>query len=212
MPNERKLCWGGCGRFLVFRLITAAGRRRVMAFDAVNGDPHNCPRPASAPRVFVEAMQDYSKPVKCDGCGNMVYEVPTCGGVEQFDTVDGKWHECLRPHGVLKGIWNLPIINLAAGCSRFSLPKPHRLTVIVCVKRIVGDDPLYLVALKDVSGQKVCAVFTGQGQLKIGELSALCGDGHQRTLLTNSNDVFYWDGQGQPGDLTLPHNWLETGN
>lgn len=184
-----------------------------MAFDGATKEAHHCPRPANAPRVFVEAMQDYSKPVKCDGCGQMVYEIPTRSGVEQFEATDGKWHDCPRPNrGVLKGIWNSPVINLCEGCRRLNLPEPHKVTLIVCVRRILGVDPLYLVALKGVRGDKACAFFLGKGEFTIGDLSALCGKGEERKLLTVSSDLFDWDGQGQPEHLSLPHRWLETAN
>lgn len=212
MPNKPKLCWGGCGRLLVFNTITGIGRRHVVAFDAATGEAHHCARPANAPRVFVEAMQDYSKLVKCDGCGQMVYEVPTRSGVEQFEATEGKWHECPQPSGVLTGIWNLPVISLCNACNGLNLPQPHRVMVIVCVRRILGADPLFLVALKGVRGDKVCAFFIGKGELTIGDLSALCGTGEERKLLTISQDLFAWDGEGQPEHLSLPHNWVEIAN
>jgi len=90
------------------------------------------------------------------------------------------------------------------------LPEPYLLVVIVCEKRLAGPEPKYLVALKSVCGRRFCAYFVGQGEFRLGELSVLCGDGLQQRLLTNSDQVFYWDGSEQP-ELTreLSHHWLE---
>jgi hypothetical protein len=80
------------------------------------------------------------------------------------------------------------------------------------VRRILGHDPLHLVALKGVRGGKVCAFFLGKGELTIGDLSELCGNGEGQRLLTISNDLLEWDGQGQPEHLFLPNCWLESPN
>src|SRR5580692_6699471 len=108
MSNDPKLCWGGCGRLVVFITKTIGRRRRFVAFDAANGEYHNCPR-REAPKIFIEAMTDFHKPVRCAGCGEEIYEVPTCGRVTlQFDRVQRPWrtHDCSRPDGILPGIWN----------------------------------------------------------------------------------------------------------
>jgi hypothetical protein len=212
MANEPKLCWGGCGCLLVFNTITGTGRRRVVAFDEATGNAHHCPRPPDAPRVFVEAMQDYSEAVKCDGCGRLVCEAPTRYGVEQFEAANGKWHDCPTPNGVLKGIWKSPTVNLIEEFKKLNIPEPHSLNVIVCVKPILGADPLYLVALKGVHGKKECAFFFGKGTLTIGDLSVLCGVGEEQNLFTTSKDLFARNGQGQPEHLSLPHDWLQQSN
>jgi hypothetical protein len=212
MANEPKLCWGGCGCLLVFHTITGAGRRRVVAFDGATGNAHHCPRPPKAPRVFVEAMQDYSEAVKCDGCGRLVCEVPTRYGVEQFEAANGKWHDCPTPNGVLKGIWKSPSVRLLEEFKKLNLSEPHSLNVIVCVRRISGTDPLYLVALKSVHGNHVCAFFTGKGKLVIGDLSVLGGIHEEQKLFTTSKDLFAWGGHGQPEHLFLPYNWLQQPN
>jgi len=66
MPNEPRFCWGGCGRPLMFRTILRTGRRRAIPIDADNGKFHRC-RKRDAPRIFMPAMQDWSKPVECRG-------------------------------------------------------------------------------------------------------------------------------------------------
>lgn len=212
MSDKPKLCHGGCGRLLIFRAKKSGRQRRVVAIDAVNGEHHSCPRPAAAPKIFVESMTDFHKPVRCAGCGNEIYEVPTCGGViMEFDTVRWPWHthDCSSPNGVLSGIWNSPPEELGKKCSELELPEPYLLVIIFCVKRIAGAEPLYLVALKSVCGKRFCTFFAGQGELRLGELSVLCGDGLQQRLLTNSVQIFDSDGQGQPGWLGLSHRWLD---
>src|SRR6185437_13931610 len=212
MANDGKLCWGGCGSFLEFHTIIGTSRRHVVSFDKATGKAHQCPRPPNAPPVFVEAMQDYSDVVRCDGCGRLVWEVPTRHGVEQFEATNGKWHDCPTPNGVLKEIWKSPTVSLLAEFKKLNISEPHSLNVIVCVKRIIGADLLYLVALKSVQGNRVCAFFVGEGGPTIGDLSILCGVGDDQKLLTTSKNLFAWDGQGLPEHLFLPHDWVKQSN
>lgn len=159
---------------------------------------------------------DFHRPVRCC-CGNLIYEVPIFGGlIMQFDKVHWPWHThvCPRPDEVLPGIWNSPAEELSKKCSELKLPEPYLLVVIVCEKRMAGDEPKYTVALKSVFGRKYCTIFVGrgevgQGKLRLGELSVHCGDGLQQRLLTNLNQIFDSDGPGEPGGLGLSCRWLE---
>jgi hypothetical protein len=190
---------------IVFRTRLDGRKKWVVALDAANGKHHKCPK------IFVEAMTDFHKPVRC-ACGNQIYEVPIFGGlIMQFDTVRWPWrtHDCSSPNGVLPGIWNSPPEELGKKCSELKLPEPYLLVVIVCEKRLAGPEPKYLVALKSVCGERFCTFFVGQGEFRLGELSVLCGDGLQQRLLTNSVQIFDSDGQGQPGCLELSHRWLD---
>lgn len=206
MSNEPKLCWGGCGRPLIFIRTKNKGRRRVLALDAVTNEYHRCPR-ALAPPIFIEAMMDFG-PVECVGCGKMISDAPTCYGIMQFEADNWTWHNC-QSLAVLKDIWYLPVFDLDELCRRYVLPEPRRRVITVCVKRMAGDEPKYIVALKSVLGRKCCIIFVGHGKFRLGELSVLCGDGLQQKLLTDSNQIFDSHGQGQPASLGLSHRWLE---
>jgi len=191
-----KLCWGGCGCWLVFRR-SVSGRSRIIAFDVKTRKHHRCPRQHS-PKIFVEAMDKFSEPLKCNYCSDKFYEVPTHDGIVEVVQFDDGWksHDCPSNNRV-KQLELLPdsLKILNDRCSEFKLPKPYRLVIIVCIKPIRPPDPTapnYLVALKSVSGEKFCSDFTGQGVLRLGHLSALCGNGNEQRLLTNSNHIFAW--------------------
>ena len=161
--------------------------------------------------IFVEAMTDFHKLVKC-ACGDRIYEVPIFGGlIMPFNRVRWPWqtHDCSTPNGVLPGIWNSPAEELGKKCIELKLPEPYLLVVTVCEKRLAGPEPTHLVALKSVCGEKFCIFFVGPGKFRLGELSVLCGAGLGQQLLTISNQIFDSDGQGQPGCLGLPHDWHE---
>lgn len=155
-------------------------------------------------------MQDFSKPVRCEGCGQPVYEVPTSWGVEQFEPAGGQWHACPRPNGILNAVWKVAFVSLHDASRRLGLPEPQRFAVFICFKYLPGASPLHLVAMKTVLSQKVCAFFRGTGTLELGGITVLCGTGQDQTLLTNSKDVLRWDGEGRPEHLALSHRWLET--
>jgi hypothetical protein len=205
VSNNPKQCWK-CGRLIDFRTRLDGRKKWVWARDVINGKHHKCPK------IFVEAMTDFHKPVRC-ACGDQIYEVPIFGGlIMPFDRVQWPWrtHDCSSPNGVLPGIWNSPPEELGKKCSELKLPEPYLLVVIVCEKRLAGPEPKYLVALKSVCGGRFCTFFVGQGKFRLGELSVLCGDGLQQSLLTNSDQIFDSDGPGRPEwTQELSHRWLE---
>jgi hypothetical protein len=209
MSSKPKQC-RKCGRLIVFRTRSDGRNKWVEVRDAMNDRHHNCPE------IFIEAMMDFHKPVRCS-CGDLIYEVPIFGGlIMQFDTVRWPWrtHECGRPNGVVPGIWNAPADELSKKCSELKLPESYLLVIIVCAKRMAGDEPKYTVALKSVFGRKYCTVFVWRGEVgkdmfRLGELSVLCGDDPQQKLLTNLNQIFDSDGPGEPGSLGLLYRWLE---
>lgn len=210
MPNEPKPCWGGCGRLLVFITKRTNKGRRAVAFDAVTGQHHRCPR-ISAPRIFIEAMEDFSRSVNCAGCDNPVWEASTRDGIMQFEPDGWKWHNCPRPDGLLNDIWYLPVESLKNACHKSKLPEPHQFVVVVCEKPLAGNHQQHLVALKSIFGNRYCTFFIGTGQLQLGALAVLGGTGEGRRLITASSNQFsIWtaDGDGEPGYLQMPSNWL----
>lgn len=219
MPSEPIDCWG-CGKPLIFRTLRDG---RVLPFLASHPiEVHTCPRPANCPPVFLPAMEDFRKRIKCSfsTCSGLVYQVPTKHQMGQFhcklqfDCV--ALDLCVHPHGLLSGIWDYRVQSLARCLRSDSLPKPFRLVVTVCVKRIPSSGvPMYLMALKSVSGRRFCSFFVGDGEVVCGDLAVLCGTGAEQRLLTSSpsnlTHVMASDGPGNPGNLSLPWHWLEGG-
>ena len=172
--NEPKLCWGNCGCWLYFQVVSNRGPRRVVAFQIETGRPHSCPRPAKAPRVFVPAMVEFSESRKCE-CGEMVYEVPVRGGhyrkeIIQFNRIEWPWveHDCEK-YPTLPGILDFSLRKLSDNCTGFNLPKPYKLVIVVCQKRILGQPQEYVVALKSVSGERFCCRLIGEGGIRWGD-------------------------------------------
>lgn len=166
-------------------------------------------------------MQDYREKVKCPYCGEMVYQVPARGEMEQFgnallfDRILWKWQ--VHPHGMLPGIWDYRVQLLTAQCLRDSLPQPFRLVTVVCVKQLPGPDDnakLHLVALKSATHERSCSFFAGQGTPAPGDLAVLCGIQPDEWLLVVSGAgtcSLRWDGPSSPACLYLPTSWLEDG-
>ena len=219
MPSEPIDCWG-CGKPLIFKTLRDG---RVLPFLAKHPtEVHTCPRPADCPPVFLPAMEDFRKRIKCSfaSCPALVYQVPTRNQMEQFDYKLQFDHVSLglsvHPHGLLQGIWDYRVQSLAKSLRSVRFPKPTRLVVTVCVKQIPSDGiPMYLMALKSVSGRRFCSFFLGDGEIECGDLAVLCGTGSgQRLLISSPNNVTHVmssDGPGNPGNLSLSWRWLEDG-
>jgi hypothetical protein len=211
MPDQTINCWG-CGQPLVFKTMKAG---QIVAFLARNPqEPHSCPRIPELPPIFLPALVDYRKKVDCPFCPRKVYRVPARNGMDQLDYAWLFDRVCIdfevHPHNMLPGIWDYRVRSLATESRLPHLPKPRRLVSIVCTKSIVGPSPLHLIALKCVSGRKLCSFFSGPGKPACGDLAVLCGRGDKQKLLVNSgnsNHVLAWDSPGDSENLCLPRSW-----
>jgi len=219
MPSEPIDCWG-CGKPLIFKTLLGG---KVLPFLAKNPtEVHSCPRPTGCPAVFLPAMEDFRKKVKCayPSCPSMVYRVPARNQMEQFDFKLQFDRVALglivHPHGLLHGIWDYRVQSLANRLQTTPLPRPYRLVVVASVKPIPSESvTMFLVALKSVSGRRFCSFFVGDAGLACGDLAVLCGLGSEQRLLVNSpnglNHLLVWDANGNPGNLCLSWRWLEVG-
>jgi len=210
MSNQARDCWG-CGQPLIFKTMSA---RQIVAFLAKTGEPHSCPRHPTLPPIFLPAMQDYRRKVQCPWCDAKVYQVPARHETSQTDYALQFEQVIHRPivHkcGHLAGIWDYTVQSIARECDTSTLPKHHRLVTLVCVKRIAGPDPLFLIALKGVSGRRSCDFFQGGGEPKAGDLAVACGR-HKPTLIINSknaNHHLQWNALGAPEMLSMRHDWV----
>jgi hypothetical protein len=119
-----------------------------------------------------------------------------------FDKFDWPWvaHFCPE-HPGLAGIADISPKNLSDQSIRLKLSEPFRLVIIICVED--RRNQLYIVALKSVLGEKLCYFFRGDEKPRWGDLAALCGNGVEQRLLTNSGHILNFDGQADPCLLDL---------
>ena len=228
--GKAQLCWGDCGHWLVFNSVGQGRCRRDVAFQICTGEGHSCPRPAELPQVFLPGMHHCGEPTQCTCCRKQIYSVPTrprrrLEDVMWFDELAWPWRAHFCPqHAGLPGIADVSPRNLSEQCCELELPKPYRLVTIICVKDTPSPDalsaknqpacspvcktlsrvdPLYIVALKSVLGDKSCSFFRGNNEPRWGDLGALCGSGDDQRLLTNSGQVLKYDGWANAGQLQL---------
>ena len=210
---EPQLCWGNCGNWIYFQTVSNRGRRRVVAFETKTDQPHSCPRQL-APPVFVPAMANFGELRKCD-CGEMVYEIPVSSGhyrkeIIQFNQIEWPWNEHNCPkHPALPEILDFSLRKLSDSCAELNLPKPYQLVIVLCQKNISQNSPERIVALKTAFGEKFCCRFVGEGKIRWGDFSALCGSGMDQKLLTMTKAIFQFEGDERPEHLSLSHRWLE---
>ncbi len=211
MPSEPQLCWGNCGHWLVIKRLGQGRRRWNAAFQLCTDRGHTCPR-SRKPPLFLPGMQQCHEPMECNYCHRQIYGVPTRPKNKEediiwFDKLDWPWvaHFCPEHNG-LEGIADISPKNLSGQCTKLKLPEPYRLVIVICVKCIPSldrGDQLYVVALKSVFGDKFCCFFRGDEKPRWGDLAALCGNGVEQRLLTNSSHLLNFGGQADPGYLDL---------
>jgi hypothetical protein len=215
------MCWGDCGRRLVFR-TNVYGQR--IAYDAEKLEiskewvAHgHCPR-NRRPKVFTEAMADFCEPFRCDFSDSDIYAVPTIRGVVWFNKLL-PWtiHVCPKHREGFPEIWNYPEQEMMRRARDFG--KQGEPAVICCLKKLgsgkQSDPLLHLVALKTITGAKSCELFEGNDDIKLGDLALLCGSGSEQKLLTvDSRVIFQYESSSipehlKPGQLNLPLDWLQ---
>jgi hypothetical protein len=214
--GEPQLCWGDCGHRLSFKMMNNRWQHWVVAFQVCTGEAHKCSRSPKFPPVFLPAMQECCVPVECEYSNRMIYGVPTRPKNKEtevlwFDELVWPWtaHDCPMHNTMLPGFGDISPKHLSHQCCNLELPKPFRLVIIVCVKKI-GQDPLYIIALKSLLGEVLYYHFRGEETPRWGDLAALCGDGADLKLLTSSNQILASDGPADPAHLRLPTSATKT--
>ena len=221
MAERSQLCWGDCGRRLIFRRNSHGW---PVAYDAEKWEVSKewaahgyCPR-NMRPKMFMEAMADFCEPIRCDFSDSDIYAVPTVRGVVLFNKLL-PWtiHVCPEHREGFPEIWDYREQEMMKRARDFG--KQCEPAVICCKKRLVSDKqsepPLHLVALKTITGAKRCEFFKGKDDIKLGGLAVLCGDGSEQKLLTvDPPAIFEYDGSSipehlKPGHLHLPLAWLQ---
>jgi hypothetical protein len=206
MAEKSYPCWGNCGRRLVFR------RRNpydAEIFERTKGQKrvrHSCPRDGR-PSIFSQAMVDFSESFTCQVTGQKIFSIPTSRGVVLFNELaPWKMHHCYEHAGdVLPGIWNFPETEMLHRAQKIG--DGNEPAVICCLKDLNpskrSGSGLYLVALKTLGGRKMCRMFTGGGELRLGDLACVIGAGHETRLLTVGCDKPF-----EPEETDIPENLL----